>query len=105
MKQCPPDYKIERYAADVIADNPENFNGIEVHGVRSYQTGADSHTYEVDDLDPEAYSVYLHVVTGGVECVGDFTRRVDAQEYAREIGAAFAWEIHDYTRQEVGKAA
>lgn len=105
MKQCPPDYQIHRYADSVIADHPELYDGIEVQGVRSYQTGADSWSYEVDNENPEAYSVYVHMVEGGVHCVGDFTRRSDAQAYGHELGETFGWTVYDFSKEMQPEAA
>lgn len=63
---------------------------------RVTKTGADSYTYEVDNIDPSAYSVYLHSVEGGVACVGDFARVEDARAYALELSAEYSWPIRDF---------
>ena len=91
------DYSIDRYAGAIIQGKPEDFDAIEVQGVRRYQTGADSFEYEVDNLAPEAFSTYLHRKEGGVECCGDFTLREHAQDYAAELSQLHGWPIHDYT--------
>lgn len=92
------DYSIDRYAGSIIFNNPDQFDGVEVQGVRSYQTGADSFAYEVDNENPEAYSTYLHNKEGGVECCGDFTLREHAQQYASELAAQFGWQVNDFTQ-------
>jgi hypothetical protein len=92
------DYSIERYANGVINGRPQDFDAIEVQGVRSEQTGADSFVYEVDNVTPEAFSTYLHSPMGGVQACGDFTFREDAQMYARELANLHGWPIHDFTQ-------
>lgn len=91
------DYSIERYAERIIAGVPGEYDTIEIQGVRRYQTGADSYEYEVDNENPEAYSAYLHMKEGGVECVGDFTLRQHAVDYALELSKHYGWPIRDYT--------
>jgi hypothetical protein len=91
------DYTIDRYAGAIIDGKPQDFDAIEVQGVRAYQTGADSFAYEVDNVDPSAMSVYLRRKEGGVECCGDFTLREHAQQYAAELAALHGWPVHDYT--------
>lgn len=96
------DYSIDRYAGAIINGRPEEFDAIEIQGIRSYQTGADSFAYEVDNHNPEAYSTYLHCKEAGVECCGDFTLREHALEYARELSALHGWPINDYTHEAKG---
>lgn len=91
------DYSIDRYATAVIEDKPANFNGIEINGVSCYQTGADSYTYEVDNIDPSAYSVYLRHVDDTAACVGDFARVEDARAYAIELHMEYSWPVSDFT--------
>lgn len=95
------DYTIDRYAGAIIDGKPEDFDAIEVQGVRSYQTGPDSFSYEVDNLNPTALSTYLRRKEGGVECCGDFTIREHAQQYARELSEMYGWPVHDYTHDLV----
>jgi len=94
----------DRYASSVIAGHPEHFDAIEINGVRG--TGEDS--IEVDNKNPEAYSVYLHFKTNekenrvGVLCVGDFAMRADALRYAQELKDEYpAWEVFDHTSPEL----
>ncbi len=56
-----------RYADSIIAGNPASYDAIEVHGVRNINAPDESKEthYEVDDENPELYSVYLHCVGGG----------------------------------------
>lgn len=73
---------------------PKNFDAIEVHGVADL--GPDGHggtLCEMDDENPQFYSVYLHLTGGGVDCVGDFSDFADANDYARELGDLYHWPI------------
>lgn len=98
------DFTVERYAELIIGPDPSRFDSIEVQGVRSYQTGAGSY-YEVDNVNPEAYSVYLHQTEAGVECVGDMSRRQDALEYAAELSKVYGWPIHDHSPENPSSSA
>lgn len=98
MSHTTQDYSIERYAERIIAGGPSQYDSIELQGVRQEQTGPDSFEYTVDNENPQAYSVYLHLIDGGVDCVGDFTRLTDAREYAVELRATYGFAIFDYAQ-------
>lgn len=83
----------ERYAENIIAGSPERFDALEIQGVRADVSRA---ACEVDNDNPEFYSVYVHLKAGGVECVGDFTALPAAQEYAQELATKFNWPVHDF---------
>jgi hypothetical protein len=53
---------------------------------------------EVDDANPEFFSVYVHVKTGGVECVGDFATHELATQYAAELAEKYVWPIRDFAK-------
>lgn len=83
-----------RYHASIVGENVGQYDGIEVHGVRDLHTGlndTEGTCYEIDNDNPELYSVYLHCVAGGVECVGDFSVLLNAEEYARELNSLYSW--------------
>lgn len=93
---------LDRYASDVMNSNqPEYFDGIEINGVRDCQG-----SIEVDNIKPDAFSVYLHYKPDeeagrvGVVCVGDFARVEDARGYADELSNRYALPIHDNTTKE-----
>lgn len=76
---------------------PANFDAIEIHGVRDFETGERGETCcEVDDTNPQFYSVYIHNKPErfmGVECVGDFSDPADAIDYAIELAIKYNWPI------------
>lgn len=85
-----------KYAESIIAGEVTKYNGLEVHGVRDVNANKDSSEgtcYEVDDDQPELYSVYVHLVSGGVDCVGDFSLLLNAEKYARELSSLYSWPI------------
>jgi hypothetical protein len=84
-----------KYADSIIAGNPSHYDAIEVHGVRNINDAddPDGTHYEVDDENPELYSVYLHCVGGGIECVGDFSSNALAEEYASELSVLYSWKV------------
>jgi len=90
----------ERYANDIINGRPELYDAIEIHGVRNAHNAddADGTCFEVDDENPEQFSLYLHIVSGGVECVGDFSTRELANQYAEELSKQYKWKVHDFSR-------
>jgi len=91
-----------RYADSIIAGNPSAFDAIEVHGVRNINDAdhPDGTHYEVDDENPELYSVYLHCVGSGIECVGDFSKHLMAMNYAEELSDLYPWRISNYCSYE-----
>lgn len=70
--------------AGIIIDDTKLYDALEVHGVTRETDGKTEHC-EVNDEAPEFYSVYAHLVQGGVECIGDFEKASDAFSYAEEI--------------------
>lgn len=89
-----------RYADSIIGGNPSAYDAVEVHGVRNINDPNDSEEahYEIVDLgdEPELYSVYLHCVDGGIECVGDFSEYENALAYANELSSMYSWKIMDF---------
>ena len=86
--------------AETIIPHPADFDALEVQGVRDMagaQGITDGTCCEVDNENPEFFSVYAHLVEGGVECIGDFTLLVDAQSYAGVIASQYGWNVVDYT--------
>lgn len=82
-----------RYAGEVIEGTPERFDCIEIQGVSAVAEEDGQTFYEVDNDNPDLYSVYLHLVLGGVVCVGDFTLLDDAEAYAEELQEEYGWGI------------
>lgn len=94
-----------KYADSIIAGNPSNYDAIEVHGVRNINVAddPDGTHYEVDDENPELYSVYLHCVGGGIECVGDFSSNALAEQYASELSVLYSWKILHFPLVVIGE--
>ncbi|RYY74524.1 MAG: hypothetical protein EOO52_13245 [Gammaproteobacteria bacterium] len=91
-----------RYHLSIIGDKPWQYNGIEVHGVRDIHTDQDDREgtcFEIDDDDPELYSVYLHCVAGGIDCVGDFSLLLDAKKYARDLELLYSWPSYTFCNE------
>lgn len=85
--------------AETIITNPADFDALEVHGVRDLNQYADGEgtQCEVDDDNPEFFSVYAHLVQGGVECVGDFETWDEAVTYGKQLGKEHGWVITLHT--------
>lgn len=91
-----------KYAERIIAGDTSSYDHIEIHGVRNLNEpdDPDGTQYEVDDDNPELYSVYLHCVAGGVDFVGDFSKHSMAMDYAEELSAIYKWHISNYCNYE-----
>lgn len=53
------------------------FNAFEVHGCTDFGNGIE----QVDDEEADFFSVYLHTVSNGLECIGDFQNRDAANRF------------------------
>jgi hypothetical protein len=99
----------DRYADSVIGGQPEDFNGIEVYGVRRVGR-MDQEVIERDNEYPDFFSVYLHYKPGnsqlceGVQCAGDFSMRTDAIEYAEELHRQYGWPIFIFVEADAKPA-
>jgi len=94
----------DRIAETVIGANPDEFDAIEIQGVREVidPEDASKNLIEVDNAKPEFYSVYSHRKTGGVECVGDHGTYELAVQYANELANKYGWPIRDYSGKPTG---
>jgi hypothetical protein len=95
-------YIYRRYAESVI-DNSANFDAIEVHGVNKFIDPEGEVYYEpdCDQYPASSYSVYAHLVEGGIDCCGDFTRREDALAYGKEISEKYGWPVNDFSTSSI----
>ncbi|WP_152988475.1 hypothetical protein [Janthinobacterium sp. Ant5-2-1] len=97
LTTIPAKFIFDRYAQNIIGGNRHIYDTLEVHGVRSYETGFDDAThYEIDNLNPTTFSVYIRLKGEGVECVGDFTRYADAVQYGTELSAQYSWPMRNF---------
>lgn len=76
------------------------FDALEVHGVRDLGPArglpAGDTWCEVDDAEPEFFSVYAHLAEGGVECLEDFATLAEAEAWAH--AHAFGLPVGVYCR-------
>lgn len=87
----------DRYADSVIGIYANHYDAVEVHGVRNFASGSDDTTaYEIDNVAPTSFSVYVRLKDGGMDCVGDFGKHADAAEYGSEVGAKYGWPVRNY---------
>lgn len=92
----------DRYAESIVGDRFSHYDALEVHGVRDLHAPGDPDgtCCEVDDENPQFYSVYVHIKhdrnAGGVECVGDFGVHALALAYANELAQRYRWPVTDY---------
>lgn len=87
----------DRYADSVIVCYAHHYDAVEVHGVRNFASDSDDGTcYEIDNVAPTAFSVYVHLKAGGVDCVGDFGKYDDAVQYGAEVSRQYGWPVRNY---------
>jgi len=81
--------------------DPAAYDAIEIQGVRDINEPEDpTGTFcEVDNDNPEFFSVYLHSTGSGIECFGDFGTIEKAFDYANELSAKYQWPIYNYVKQ------
>jgi hypothetical protein len=89
----------DRYAETIIGNRAHEYDGIEIQGVRNlYEEGDERGTAcEVENENPQFYSTYVHVKSGGTECVGDHAYLLLARAYAQELAGKYDWKIYDCT--------
>ncbi len=97
----------DRYADSIIKGSEADYDGIEVHGVRNLLDGlsSDETQFQIDDRNPQSFSVYVKLKIGGVDCVADCSEFDDAVEYARELGKQYGWPVRNFVLNEARSAA
>ncbi len=74
-------------APNARSDLPIPFDGYEIHGVREFGRGKSRHCEQVPDEEAQFWSLYGHIPGQGVDCIGDFGTREQAEEvFARITG-------------------
>lgn len=66
-------------------------DAIEIQGVREEEDYC-----EVSTEAPHFFSTYVHLKTGGCQCVGDFGSYTKAREYAETLALRHGWPIHSF---------
>lgn len=84
----------DRYAESIIGDRADDYDALEIHGVRDLNEPGDVNgtCCEVDDENPQFYATYAHLKMGGIICVGDFGTNLLAEQYARELAEKYGWQ-------------
>ncbi len=88
----------DRYGDTIIGERHAEYDALQIHGVRDLNLpgNPEGSCCEVDNENPQFFSVYAHMKEGGVECVGDFATRALAEAYAKELATQYNWPIHNY---------
>lgn len=97
----------DRYADSILRGCECLYDAFEVQGVRDHLagTGASDTQFEVDNANPQQFSVYAHYIEGGADAVGDFGSYDLAMQYARELSRKYGWPVRDYVLAEHKKAS
>lgn len=88
----------DRYADSIIRGCTHLYDAFEIHGVRDLLagTGASDTHYEIDNVHPQSFSVYAHLIEGGVDAVGDFSTYQLAADYAGELSKVHDMPMFDF---------
>lgn len=89
---------IDRYADSIMRGCEHLYDSFEIHGVRDLLagTGASDTHYEIDNVNPQSFSVYAHQIEGGVDAVGDFSNYHLAAGYASELSELHSLPMFDF---------
>ena len=69
---------------------PTPYDGYDIHGLRHFETGPERYCERHDNADAEFWRLYGYIPGLGLECIGDFKHREDAETmYARITGRSF----------------
>jgi hypothetical protein len=92
----------DRYAESIIKGHVALYDGFEVHGVRNLLEGlsSDETQFEIDNRNPQSFSVYVKLKAGGVDCVADCSDFDDAVDYARQLGKQYGWAVRNFVLDE-----
>ncbi|BAW19546.1 hypothetical protein [Ralstonia phage RP31] len=91
------EFKNEIYASKVINDQPENFTGLEVTGVRytGKMTDDDEKEVIVDNANPEFFSCYLRHKDGRALSCADFGNAAEAVAYGQRLADTHSWTFEN----------
>lgn len=90
-----------KYAKFIIR-NPAEFQSIEIRGVSRICVDGEIH-WDMDDTNPEMFSVYARHNEGLCDCVGDFGQYEAALSYAEDLVSEHikeSWDLVDYVAME-----
>lgn len=76
---------------DIAPNDLLNGDGIEVQGVRD-----EGGTCEVSNEQPQFFSAYMHLRTGGCQCIGDFGSFKKAKAHADQVAEAHGWPVYSF---------
>lgn len=76
---------------DIAANDLLNGDGIEVQGVRDEDGNC-----EVCNEQPQFFSTYMHLKTGGCQCIGDFGSFKKARAHADQLAEAHGWPVYSF---------
>jgi hypothetical protein len=87
----------DRFFEGMVQGHTHLYDAIEIQPVSDlYAHPEEGMVCETDYVNPTFFSVYLHLKTGGVECVGDHGTHALALAYASELSEEHGWPINDY---------
>ncbi len=79
------------HTASAVPGLPTPFDAYEIHGIRAYGRGRRRYYEQVPDSEAQSWSLFGHIPGQGLDCIGDFATRQQAEEvYARITGRPYA---------------
>lgn len=76
---------------DIAPDELLTGDAIEVQGVRE-----EDGCCEVCNEQPQYFSTYIHLKTGGSQCIGDFGSFQKAKAHADQLAQAHGWPVYSF---------
>ena len=69
------------------------FDAIEIHGIRCYEPGVE----ELNDSATDAFGVYVHIESKGIDQIGQFSSPRMAEDYAKYAADRYQVAIYNYS--------
>lgn len=87
----------DRYAESILGDRVSHYDTLEIQGGRNLNEpdSPDGTCCEIDNINPEFFSVYARLKVGGIESVGDFANHQLASNYASTLSQQFSLAVND----------
>ncbi len=74
---------------------PTRFDAYEVHGVRRFDEGSGPYCEQVPNNEARSWSLFGHIPGQGLDCIGDFATREQAEEvFARITGRRYTGSMN-----------
>lgn len=63
----------------------KQWDNIEIHPCKVYKENDKEFWEQCEENEAQFYSVYIHLIDGGLQCIADFTTKELAERFARTL--------------------